>query len=893
MSFKLFRPLQPAAKAHLFYMKLRHSIVTRFALFFTGLIIFAVLLSGYLVFKNASGVIVDYSKERLLHTSELAEQSFYALLQEVSNDIAVIEESPTLINFIDNPTENSISDIKEFFRAFLQNKTSYFQIRYIGVENNGQEIIRLDKVDGLVVESEELQEKGDKEYFKEAVKMEQGTFYFSQINLNEEYGVVSKPIIPTLRAASPIFDKKNNVLGIVIINVDLNTFFEGLSKIAGADMQLYMIDSDGQYLFANDQKLVFGVQLKTHYNFYNNFQLDKSAISNENFKQLSSASKDDLLSYFKQLPYFDGKRQLFLVCTIERSILMQSALLVRKGSLTTILLVCLISLIVSWFFVTYFSKRINQITMAMSNYDERSNVGVDLPVNRRDEIGTLAATFSRMRAKIDQQVEELSMSLEQEKQAKKQRDEFLQNMSHEMRTPLNAILGLTKLLAKNKPAPVQIPIINSLERSANSLAGLVYDVLDHRKIVEGELHIEMESVNIAELLKDIHATYQYDAIQKGLMFNLKIDDKIELQNFKTDALRLSQIIINLVMNAIKYTKTGTIDLEAKLLTTTNKSLVEIKVRDTGIGIYPENLTKINDRYFREQEDLSGRYGSYGLGLSIVKQLTALFGGVFEAVSEKGKGSEFTVQIQIVPIEKRQGKGIEQMVIMPRLQKHYTILHLEDDGPTQELMRYVLNDPQIDLIQIGQSDKLSHVLASSKVDLIISDLMLHGENMQLFLMDFLKQMKIQVPLIVTSALEPEIMSTISPLFFQKPFRSEQVRDMVICLLAQSEFKKPDFSALYSNYDYDVPKVNKVLDLLEIEFRAYLERIDSAVKLQNQTDWQALLHKLIVHIKHLKLEDLNKLPDHIEKLDHVQLTHLKNAFAFYLCCFRVEMRTNLKG
>src|SRR5690606_9508990 len=199
-------------------MKIRYSIVTRFALFFTGLIIFSILLSGYLVFDNASKVIVDYSKERIKHTSELAEQSFYALLNEVSNDIAVIANSPTLKSYIANPSLHTTQNVNELFRVTLKNKASYFQIRLIGIENNGKEIIRLDKWNDQVTISNNLQEKGGHEYFKEAITMGKGDFYFSEINLNEEFGVVSEPHTPTLRAASPIFNENNVKIGIVIIN---------------------------------------------------------------------------------------------------------------------------------------------------------------------------------------------------------------------------------------------------------------------------------------------------------------------------------------------------------------------------------------------------------------------------------------------------------------------------------------------------------------------------------------------------------------------------------------------------------------------------------------------------------------------------------------------------
>src|SRR5690606_14139195 len=114
-----------------------------------------------------------------------------------------------------------------------------------------------------------------------------------------------------------------------------------------------------------------------------------------------------------------------------------------------------------------------------------------------------------------------------------------------------------------------------------------------------------------------------------------------------DPLRLSQIVVNLVVNAIKYTEQGKVTLVANIISG-DPSLLEIKVSDTGVGILDENLSKINDRFFREQDELSGRYGGYGLGLSIVRQLIALFGGELQAQSTKGKGSEFSIRIPVIP-----------------------------------------------------------------------------------------------------------------------------------------------------------------------------------------------------------------------------------------------------
>ena len=259
-------------------MKFRHSIVFRLALFFTGLVVFSILLSGYLVYNKSSKVITEYSKNRIIYESELAEQAFYALLGEVSNDIAVIASSPTLQKYVLNPSMETTQEVDKLFHVILDNKESYFQIRFIGIENNGKEVIRFDKNNNLIIKSDYLQEKGDRDYFKEAINIKKGEFYFSKINLNEEYGVISLPQIPTLRAASPIFNATNRIIGIVIINVDLKKLYNSLDRISNAESQLYLINQDGEYLYALEKDKTFASQTEGIDNFYDDFNTLKKIV---------------------------------------------------------------------------------------------------------------------------------------------------------------------------------------------------------------------------------------------------------------------------------------------------------------------------------------------------------------------------------------------------------------------------------------------------------------------------------------------------------------------------------------------------------------------------------------------------------------------------------------
>ncbi len=677
----------------------------------------------------------------------------------------------------------------------------------------------------------------------------------------------------------------------------MNRLYQSFRHISGEDSQFYLIDPKGQYLYSPNEEDQFANQRNKKHNFYTDFGINSEKITDRNEKfDLLQTGDLSYISFIKELEYFKGRRKVYLISSIEQDVLLASAQKVRAYSLRTLLIVCLLSILISLIFTSFLSKKIKQITRAISDYDEGSNNSIDLPVNRKDEIGILANSFTKMKARIDENVEVLNQSLKKEMQAKRQRDQFLQNMSHEMRTPLNSILGLTQFLYKQSPSEAQLPIINSLEKSANNLAGLVYDVLDHQKLVEGKLQITYQATNVAKLLKDIHSSYQFEAVQKGLIFELNLDNKLEENRFKIDSLRLSQIVTNLVVNALKYTRKGKINLSARIKDfETNTQFLEIKVVDTGIGIESENISRINDRFFREKEDLTGRYSGYGLGLSIVKQLTELFGGQVMAKSRKGSGSEFCVNIplKIAEPEKATEQETSSQNIYPELDNEYHILFIEDDLSTIELMKYILEDDKIQLEQVDKIDRALEILNTSSPDLIISDLMLEDKNLQPVLKDWLKSKKIDCPLIIASALEPVNLKKVSSIYFQKPYNTKDIRDCVYQILGKNEIQAPDFSNIYSNYDHDSEKISKVLKILHEEFYNYWERIKKAAEEGNQKEWKSILHKLITHINNLALDELDELlPKEIALVDKEKLNRIQKHFAYYLCCIRNERYVNLK-
>ena len=867
-------------------VKFWNSIVSRFALFFTGLIIFAILLSGYLVFRKSSVVILQFAEERIRHAAELAEQSFYALLGEVTNDIAVISSSLALQNFVNTPDTNTTHDLEQLFRVILKNKPDYFQIRLI--DDGGKEIIRFDKTGDDIFQmlGINLQQKGERDYFQEAIELEPDEYYFSKINLNEEYGVVSHPPVVTLRAASPVVASQGSKYGMVIINVDLARFYEELNRLSRAGIHFYLIDPQGQYLYAPEHHKEFAIQRGTGYSFRKDFDMDIPA-SEEEIGEFQNINGDRFLHHSRKLTYFRGERQVYLISAIEENILLLGARKVRTQSLQTLSLVCIISILMSYFFTRLLSKQINRVTHAVSSYEE-GDKDVVLPVTRRDEIGVLARSFTKMRSTINQTLEDLSYALKQEKKAKNERDEFLQNMSHELRTPLHAIQGLTQLLRKNNPDASQLPIIRSLERSVNNLSGLVYDVLDHQKLAEGKLSIQPKPTNIATLLEDIYGNYQFEAVRKGLVFSKQIDPALMERDFMTDPLRLSQIVVNLVVNAIKYTSRGEVCLHSNVKGEDPPHL-EVMIKDTGIGINPENLNKINERFFRESDEISGRYGGYGLGLSIVKQLVILFGGTLKAQSEKERGSTFIADIPIYPVTTRERQtpvGFSEPYL-PKLDQKYRIIHIDDDLSTLELFSYLLDKESFQLVQLNKLHQLKELVEKDPPDLLVSDLMLGDKSIIAELTQLIKSKLIDCPVIIISAMEASVVRKISPYWFQKPFDTNLMIDLVHKLLGRAEYDSPDFINLYGNYDHDREKISRILELLEDEFKLYISRTEQLMTSNDPEEWQALVHKLIAHTRDLKLSNLSVLLEkeksNISKQD---LEKILNSLKYCLCCIRFE-------
>jgi signal transduction histidine kinase len=222
---------------------------------------------------------------------------------------------------------------------------------------------------------------------------------------------------------------------------------------------------------------------------------------------------------------------------------------------------------------------------------------------------------------------------------------FLSTMSHELRTPLNSVIGLSEIMLKEIKDKEQKENLRVLRFSAENLLAIINDVLDFNRLGSENVQLEKVPVNLHQLVHNICSGAGYQAKSKGLKLTLKVDEGLQKFNVLTDSVRVTQILYNLISNAVKFTNEGeiTVELKTKKLDEDNID-VEFIVTDTGIGIDRDRKEAIFSPFIQASSDTTRHYGGTGLGLSIVKQLLALFNSTIHVESELNKGSTFHFEI---------------------------------------------------------------------------------------------------------------------------------------------------------------------------------------------------------------------------------------------------------
>ncbi len=309
--------------------------------------------------------------------------------------------------------------------------------------------------------------------------------------------------------------------------------------------------------------------------------------------------------------------------------------------------------------------------------------------------------------------------------------QFIANMSHEIRTPLNIIIGFNSMLKKSLTDPKLHTFIDAIDVSSNNLLQLLNDILDLSKMEAGKMQLAPESINLANLLEDIRKLFVLRAEEKGLDLSIEIEPTVP-RGLVLDEVRLRQVLLNLIGNAIKFTDSGFVKLRVFVDAGNSRNISSIdatdlifEIEDSGIGISEKDQTEIFESFKQIKTHSLKRLGGTGLGLPISKRLTELIGGKIEVSSKLGKGSKFSVilkNIQVVAIEgpeKRKPGNLNDFTDIEFGEG--TLIIADDEDLNRSLIKACFENTKVIVLEAQNGDEAIELTRKHNPSVVLMDL----------------------------------------------------------------------------------------------------------------------------------------------------------------------------
>jgi len=476
----------------------------------------------------------------------------------------------------------------------------------------------------------------------------------------------------------------------------------------------------------------------------------------------------------------------------------------------------------------------------------------------------------------------IELQLEKEKmnaiKSSLSKEQFLANMSHEIRTPMNAIVGFVNLLGKTELNTKQTDYLKSIKSSSESLLVIINDILDFSKIEAGMLHIEKINFSVQSLINSLQSMFMDKILENNL--NLVVDIDNTIPNIMIgDPMRLTQILVNLINNAIKFTEKGEIKIECKLISNDQESYkVKFIVKDSGIGISENKLNTIFERFEQENMDTTRKYGGTGLGLAIVKKLVELQGGEINVISKKGSGSEFSFIITYDRVNNFITEVIPKFKMIKKTDNKVDVLLVEDNLMNQKLATEIIESFGFEVVSAGNGEIAVELLKHTHFDVVLMDIQMPVLDGYRAASKIREELRITTPIIAMTAhvMAGEREKCISygmNDYITKPFKENDLYQLIIKYLpskfAQSIEKdakeavqkraKENKQVCDLSYLNEIAKEKKsfLIEMIEIfidQNKLDLKILEEAIQENNFEMISSIAHKMKTSIRFVGLSKL---------------------------------------
>jgi len=508
---------------------------------------------------------------------------------------------------------------------------------------------------------------------------------------------------------------------------------------------------------------------------------------------------------------------------------------------------------------------------------------------------------------------ELNDAREVAEQSVRTKEAFLANMSHEIRTPMNAIMGMGRQLEKTELKEQQRLFLNTINMAADHLLVLINDILDISKIEAGKLELDNSAFNLSELMQNIARIMQPRAEENGLDLGVELDENVSPILFG-DSHRINQILLNLISNAIKFTEKGGVTIKTRLQKKIDQTqIVEFSIRDTGIGIAPEFLNTIFDKFSQEDRTTARKYGGTGLGMAITKELVELMQGQINVYSKKDIGTEIMITIPLKAGSEADLPEVKQDFSNSTSLKGVRILLAEDNEMNRLVASTVLENYDVIITEVRNGAEAVKAMKNGEFDVVLMDVQMPVMNGMEATQAIRNELKLNTPIIALTANaikgdSDKYLAVGMDAFVSKPFEESELINAIASVLElappvpqsdqpekeERSQKQPLFSLakLEEIGHGDTIFISRMIELFLEQTPESIAEINTAFKNGDILSIKRLAHKVKPMVDSLEIHTLTSVIRELETLheqayakDH--LLKLVNQFTDTMQKISVEM------